>query len=74
MKCLLICFGQSTKSPFTFFSASAGAACSIQAFVVTLIASGAAAAFIRSIYIVYKGTHGLVVSPRHVSFLLKEKK
>ncbi|WP_090700109.1 hypothetical protein [Daejeonella rubra] len=45
MKRLLIGFGQSTKSPFTFFSASAGAACSNQALVVTLIASGAAAAF-----------------------------
>jgi hypothetical protein len=53
LKGLLISFGQSTKSPFTFFYASAGAACSIEAFVVTLIASGAASAFIRSIYIVY---------------------
>jgi hypothetical protein len=42
---LFISFGLSTKSPFTFFSASAGAVGTDQAKVITLIASGAAAAF-----------------------------
>jgi hypothetical protein len=42
---LFISFGLSTKSPLTFFSASAGAAGTGQAIAITLIASGAAAAF-----------------------------
>ncbi len=42
---LFICFGLSTKSPLTFFSASAGAVGTDQALALTLIASGAAAAF-----------------------------
>jgi len=42
---LFISFGLSTKSPFTFFSASAGAVRTYQAIVLILIASGAAAAF-----------------------------
>jgi hypothetical protein len=42
---LFISFGLSTKSPLTFFSASAGAAGTDQAQALTLIASGAAAAF-----------------------------
>jgi len=42
---LIISFGQSTKSPLTFFSASAGAVGTDQALALTLIASGAAAAF-----------------------------
>jgi len=42
---LFISFGLSTKSPLTFFSASAGAAGIDQAQALTLIASGAAAAF-----------------------------
>ena len=42
---LFISFGLSTKSPLTFFSASAGAAGTDQAKALTLIASGAAAAF-----------------------------
>jgi hypothetical protein len=41
----LISFGQSTKSPLTFFSASAGAVRKGKAKALTLIASGAAAAF-----------------------------
>ncbi len=44
---LFISFGQSTKSPLTFFSASAGAAGTDKALALTLAASGAAAAFIR---------------------------
>ena len=42
---LFISFGLSTKSPLTFFSASAGAVGKGQAIALTLIASGAAAAF-----------------------------
>jgi hypothetical protein len=42
---LFISFGPSTKSPLTFFSASAGAVGTGQAKVLTLIASGAAVAF-----------------------------
>jgi len=42
---LLISFGPSTKSPLTFFSASAGAVGKGKAIVLTLTASGAAAAF-----------------------------
>jgi hypothetical protein len=42
---LFISFGLSTKSPLTFFSASAGAAGPDQAKAITLIASGAAVAF-----------------------------
>jgi len=42
---LFISFGLSTKSPLTFFSASAGAVGKGQAKALTLIASGAAAAF-----------------------------
>jgi len=42
---LFISFGPSTKSPLTFFSASAGAEGTGQAKVLTLIASGAAVAF-----------------------------
>ncbi len=44
---LFISFGQSTKSPLTFFSASAGAVGTDKALALTLAASGAAAAFIR---------------------------
>ncbi len=44
---LFISFGLSTKSPLTFFSASAGAVGTNQAKALTLAASGAAAAFIR---------------------------
>jgi len=44
---LLISFGLSTKSPLPFFSASAGAVRKSQALALPLIASGAAAAFIR---------------------------
>jgi len=44
---LFISFGLSTKSPLTFFSASAGAVRKGQALALTSIASGAAAAFIR---------------------------
>jgi hypothetical protein len=42
---LFINSDQSTKSPLTFFSASAGAVHIGQTLVLTLIASGAAAAF-----------------------------
>ena len=42
---LFISFGQSTKSPLTFFSASAGAVGTDKALALTLAASGAAAAF-----------------------------
>jgi len=42
---LFISFGLSTKSPLTFFSASAGAVGKGQAIALTSIASGAAAAF-----------------------------
>jgi hypothetical protein len=42
---LFISFGLSTKSPLTFFSASAGAVGTGKAKALTLIASGAAAAF-----------------------------
>ena len=42
---LFISFGLSTKSPLTFFSASAGAVGTVQAKALTFIASGAAAAF-----------------------------
>ena len=42
---LFISFGLSTKSPLTFFSASAGAVGTVPAKAITLIASGAAAAF-----------------------------
>ena len=44
MKGLFISFGLSTKSPLTFFSASAGAVRKGQAIALTSIASGAAAA------------------------------
>jgi hypothetical protein len=44
---LFISYGQSTKSPLTFFSASAGAVGTDKAKALTLTASGAAAAFIR---------------------------
>ena len=44
---LFISFGLSTKSPLTFFSASAGAVGTDKALALTLAASGAAAAFIR---------------------------
>jgi hypothetical protein len=39
----------------------------------TFIASDAAVAFIRYLSIVFKGTHGLVVPPRHGPFFAKEK-
>jgi hypothetical protein len=42
---LFMSFGLSTKSPLTFFSASAGAVGTGQARALTLIASGVAAAF-----------------------------
>ena len=42
---MFISFGLSTKSPLTFFSASAGAVGTVKAKPLTLIASGAAAAF-----------------------------
>ncbi|HQT22161.1 MAG: hypothetical protein B7X86_05125 [Sphingobacteriales bacterium 17-39-43] len=45
MKELFISFGLSTKSPLTFFSASAGAVGTDKAIALTLTASGAAAAF-----------------------------
>jgi len=42
---MFISFGLSTKSPLTFFFASAGAVGNDKALALTLIASGAAAAF-----------------------------
>ena len=42
---LFISFGPSNTSPLTFFSASAGAVRIVRALALTLIASGAAAAF-----------------------------
>jgi hypothetical protein len=39
----------------------------------SLIAAGAAVAFIRCSLLFFKGTHGLVVPPRLGSFLLQKK-
>jgi len=52
---MFISFGLSTKSPLTFFfpPKADGAVCIDQALVMTLIASGAAAAFIRFWLIVF---------------------
>jgi hypothetical protein len=54
-------------------SALTGAARTPLANPLPFIASGAAVAFIRYLSIVFKGTHGLVVPPRHGPFMLQEK-
>jgi hypothetical protein len=50
---------QTTEPPFTFFSASAGAACTVQARAVTFEAADAAVGFIHLLSIVFNGIHGL---------------
>jgi hypothetical protein len=52
----------------------AGAEATTLANPLPYIASDAAAAFIRFLFIVFKGSHGLGEEPRLVTFLLKEKK
>ena len=54
-------------------SALAGAAITSLANPLTFIASGAAVAVIRCFLLFFKGAHGLVVPPRHGSFLLQKK-
>ena len=46
-----------------------GAAITDPAFAEPFIAAGAAVAFIRCCLLFFKGAHGLVVPPRHGSFL-----
>ena len=54
-------------------SALTGAAITTLALAEPFIAAGAAVAFIRCSLLFFKGTHGLVVPPRHGSFLLQKK-
>ena len=46
-----------------------GAATTVLALAETFIAAGAAVGFIRCCLLFFKGAHGLVVPPRHGSFL-----
>jgi len=46
-----------------------GAAITVLALAEPFIAAGAAVAFIRCCLLFFKGAHGLVVLPRHGSFL-----
>ena len=46
-----------------------GAAITVLALAEPFIAAGAAVAFIRFCLLFFKGAHGLVVPPRHGSFL-----
>ncbi len=55
-------------------SALTGAAITDPALTEPFIAAGAAVAFIRCFLLFFKGAHGLVVPPRHGSFLLQKKK
>jgi hypothetical protein len=50
-----------------------GAAITVLALAEPFIAAGAAVAFIRCSLLFFKGPHGLVVPPRHGSFLLQKK-
>ena len=50
-------------------SALTGAAITVLALAEPFIAAGAAVAFIRCCLLFFKGAHGLVVPPRHGSFL-----
>jgi hypothetical protein len=54
-------------------SALTGAAITDLANPLTFIAAGAAVAVIRCFLLFFKGAHGLVVPPRHGSFLLQKK-
>ena len=54
-------------------SALTGAAITVLALVEPFIAAGAAVAFIRCFLLFFKGTHGLVVPPRHWYFFATEK-
>ena len=54
-------------------SALTGAALTPLANPLTFIASGAAVGFIRCSLLFFKGTHGLVVPPRHWYFFPTEK-
>ncbi len=54
-------------------SALTGAAITVLALVEPFIAAGAAVGFIRFCLLFFKGAHGLVVPPRHGSFLLQKK-
>ena len=54
-------------------SALVGAARKQLAKPLPFIASGAAVGFIRCLFVVFKGTHGLAVPPRHGTFLLKKQ-
>jgi hypothetical protein len=47
-----------------------GAAITVLALAEPFIAAGAAVAFIRCSLLFFKGPHGLVVPPRHGTFLL----
>ncbi len=54
-------------------SALTGAAITVLALAIPFIAAGAAVGFIRCFLLFFKGAHGLVVPPRHGSFLLQKK-
>jgi hypothetical protein len=57
----------------TVSSALTGAAITVLALAEPFIAAGAAVAFIRCSLLFFKGTHGLVVPPRHWYFFATEK-
>ena len=54
-------------------SALTGAAITVLALAEPFIAAGAAVGFIRFCLLFFKGTHGLVVPPRHGTFFLQKK-
>ena len=54
-------------------SALTGAAITTPALAEPFIAAGAAVAFIRCFLLFFKGAQGLVVPPRHGTFLLQKK-
>ena len=55
------------------FSALTGAAITVLAFAEPFIAAGAAVGLFAVFLLFFKGAHGLVVPPRHGTFLLQKK-
>ena len=64
---------RSHRPLITVSPALTGAAITVLAFAEPFIAAGAAVGFIRCSLLFFKGTHGLVVPPRHWYFFPTEK-
>jgi len=74
---MFISFGLSTKSPLTFFSSAQGGWCgthrpSLSNKLIAFPHVRDSGGIYSLLVYCFLGAHGLVVPPRHVSFLLQE--